>query len=156
MSEPKNAEEKLNQQTIEELYACAEGNVKDVPKFVSLFTEDGYFWDVAGGHKYSGAQLGSPVEVYDSAFPDMHRELHDLTYLDDMVVVELSLIGTHQGDLVFPAGTIPPTHKAISVPCCDVFHLGGGKVKSFHCYVAVPILLQQIGVFANIGAAFRK
>lgn len=40
-------------------------------------------------------------------------------------------------------------------PCCDVFHLKDGKVMSFHCYVAVPILLEQLGVFLNLQAAFR-
>src|SRR5258707_13952372 len=47
-------------------------------------------------------------------------------------------------DLVLPPGTIPPTGKTMHAPCCDVFHLKDGKVRSFHCYVAVPILLEQL------------
>ena len=30
-----------------------------------------------------------------------------------------------------------------------------GKITSFHCYVAVPILLEQLGVFMNLQAAVR-
>jgi hypothetical protein len=40
-------------------------------------------------------------------------------------------------------------------PCCDVFHIEAGKIRSFHCYVAVPILLEQLGVFMNLQAAVR-
>jgi hypothetical protein len=30
------------------------------------------------------------------------------------------------------------------------------KVLSFHCYVAVPILFEQLGVFKNLSAAIRR
>ena len=50
---------------------------------------------------------------------------------DDVVVVELSLNGTHKGDLVIPEGVIPPTNKEMHAPCCDVFHLKDGKVALF-------------------------
>ena len=58
--------------------------------------------------------------------------------------------------LAMPAGTIPATGKEVHAPCCDVFHIENGKVTSFHCYVAVPILLGQLGVLMNLGAAFRR
>ena len=85
----------------------------------------------------------------------MHRELYSFYFYDNVVIVELSLNGTHKGDLVLPAGTIAPTGKEMHAPCCDVFHLVDGKVTSFHCYVAVPILLEQLGVFMNLRAAFK-
>jgi ketosteroid isomerase-like protein len=69
--------------------------------------------------------------------------------------VQLSLNGTHKGDLDLPKGIIPPTGKAMRAPTCDVFHLKDGKILSFDCYVAVPILLEQLGVFMNLQAAFR-
>jgi hypothetical protein len=153
---PKTAEERTNEQAVRQLYACAEAAHKDTPKFVASFTQDGYFYDVAAGKKYYGGDIGLTVDVYAAAFPDMHRELYQMYFSDDLVVVELTLNGTHNGDLALPAGVIPPTHKEMHAPCCDVFHLVDGKVKSFHCYVAVPILLEQIGVFMNISAALKK
>ncbi|WP_343615334.1 nuclear transport factor 2 family protein [Novosphingobium sp.] len=142
-----------NEQIIRSLYAAAEAKAKDTEFFVSLFAEGGYFYDVGAGMKYYGDDLGKPVDAYASAFPDMHRELYELHVIGDVVVVELSLNGTHDGALPLPAGTILPTGKEIHAPCCDVFHLKDGKVTSFHCYVAVPILLQQLGVFGNLEAA---
>jgi ketosteroid isomerase-like protein len=149
-------EEARNEHVIRTLYALADGKSKDTPKFVSQFGEGGYFYDVAAGKKYFGADIGFTVDVYATAFPDMHRELYSLYFRDDVVVVELSLNGTHKGDLVLPKGTIAATGKTIKAPCCDVFHLKDEKIVSFHCYVAVPILLEQLDVFFNLQAAFRK
>jgi predicted ester cyclase len=156
MNQPKTAEEQRNAAVIRELYGSAEAAVKNTPKFVSLFGEGGYFYDVGAGKKYYGKDLGYVVDVYAAAFPDMHRELYSMYFNDDVVVVELSLNGTHKGDLVIPEGTIPPTDKEMHAPCCDVFHLKDGKVVSFHCYVAVPILLGQLGVFKNLSVAIRR
>ncbi len=151
----KTLEEVRNEQVIRALYTLADGRSKDTPKFVAQFADDGYFYDVAAGKKYFGRDIGLTVDVYAAAFPDMHRELYDLHTFGDLVLVELSLNGTHNGDLVLPIGTLPPTRKVIRAPCCDVFHLKDGKVASFHCYVAVPILLEQLGVFLNLQAALR-
>ena len=149
------SEEVRNEQVIRTLYSLAEGNSKDTSRFVSQFTDDGYFYDVSAGKRYFGAEIGLTVDVYAAAFPDMHRELYALRSFDDHVLVELSLNGTHKGDLVIPAGTISPTGKKMRAPCCDVFHLKDGKVFSFHCYVAVPILLEQLGIFMNLQAALK-
>jgi hypothetical protein len=75
---------------------------------------------------------------------------------ENVVVVELTLNGTHKGPLALPFGNIPATNKAMSTPCCDVFHLENGKVKSFHCYTAATILFGQLGVLENLSAAIKK
>ena len=141
-----------NERIIRELYEIAE--LKDVSRFVALFSSDGYFYDVSAGEKYYGDDIGSVITNYATAFPDMHRALDKVYVSGDVVVVELSLNGTHKGPLVLPAGTIPATGKEIQAPCCDVFHLKAGKVTSFHCYTAATVLFGQIGVLGNLGAAF--
>jgi ketosteroid isomerase-like protein len=145
-----------NEDIIRKLYAVAEGADRDTAKFISLFSDDGYFYDVPAGRKYYGVEIGVPVDAYASAFPDMHRELFSIYVADDLVVVELALQGTHLGDLHLPGGTIAPTGLRIDVPCCDVFHLKDGKVMSFHCYNAASVLLQQIGVLGNLQAAQKN
>ncbi|HLX93498.1 MAG TPA: nuclear transport factor 2 family protein [Puia sp.] len=145
-----------NEKVIRELYQAAE--VKDIKRFVSLFTDDGYFYDVSAGVKYYGNDIGKTVEIYAKAFPDMHRELLEVYVKDDenVVVVELTLNGTNKGPLALPVGKIPATNKAMSDPCCDVFHLENGKVKAFHCYTAATILLGQLGVLENLDAVLEK
>lgn len=140
-----------NEAIIRELYRVAE--IQDAAGFAAMFTDDGYFYDVSAGAKYYGEDIGKTVEIYAKAFPDMHRALDVFYAVGDVVVVELSLNGTHKGPLALTAGTIPPTGGEIHAPCCDVFHLENGKVKSFHCYTAATILLGQLGVLGNLERA---
>jgi predicted ester cyclase len=142
----KKTEQDRNEQLICHLYYLAEAATKDTSKFVSLFSDGGYFYNVADGSKYYGSDIGVPVDVYSTAFPDIHRELDSFYFDDNVVIVELSLNGTHSGELVTASGTIPPTGKRIHAPCCDVFHIENGKVTSFHCYLAVTIILAQLGL----------
>ena len=153
MKAPSNSE---NEKLIRSLYAVAE--TQDARLFTSLLTEDGYFYDVSAGIKYYGKEIGKTVDVYATAFPDMHRDLIDIYVKDDenLVIVELTLNGTHKGPLELPAGTIPATGKVMQTPCCDVFHIENGKVKSFHCYTAGTIMLGQLGVIGNLSAAIRQ
>ncbi|MEO5891470.1 MAG: nuclear transport factor 2 family protein [Ferruginibacter sp.] len=131
---------------IRNLYAVAE--TQDSKKFAQLFTEDGTINDTATGVIYKGYdEIAKELDVYSAAFPDMHRELYSMYVLGDIVIVELSLNGTHNGPLVMPSGTIPATGKEIHAPCCDVFRIREGKVFSFNCYAAGSVILAQIGVF---------
>lgn len=140
-----------NERIIRKLYDVAE--VQDSKGFTELFTSDGYFWDVSAGQKYYGADIGKVVDIYAKAFPDMHRALELIYVTGDVVVVELSLNGTHKGPLALAAGTVQATGKEMHTPCCDVFHLENGKVKSFHCYTAATILMAQLGILGNLQAA---
>ncbi len=144
-----------NEQIVREAYRTAE--VKDTKAFVSLFSADGYFWDVSAGVKYYGEDIGKTVDVYAEAFPDMHRELLKVFVKDDenVVIVELKLQGTHKGPLTLPMGSIPATNKVMDAPCCDVFYLENGKIKAFHCYNAGTIIFGQLGVLANLSAAIK-
>ncbi len=143
-----------NEEIIRELYRTAE--VKDVAAFVALFAEGGYFWDVSAGAKYYGDDIGKTVGIYATAFHDMQRKLGNFYVTDDVVIVELTLNGTHSGPLVLPAGTIPATGKEMHAPCCDIFHLKDGKVTSFHCYTAATIIFGQLGVLGNLGASLQQ
>jgi predicted ester cyclase len=142
----KATQQDRNEQLVRRLYYLAEAASKETPQFVSLFAKGGYFYNVATGEKFYGSDIGLTVDVYATAFPDIHRELESFYFDDNIVIVELSLNGTHKGDLVTAAGTIPATGKEIHAPCCDVFHIENGKVTSFHCYLAVTIILKQLGL----------
>jgi ketosteroid isomerase-like protein len=145
-----------NEEIIRTLYAVAEAGSRDTARFISLFAEDGYFWDVPAGKKYYGQDIGIPVDAYATAFPDMHRELYEFYVMGDVVVVELALQGTHKGELKLEAGTLAPTGNRMDAPCCDVFKLKDGKVLSFHCYNEASVILAQLGVLGNLGAALQQ
>ena len=134
-----------NEKIIRNAYQIAED--KDAAGWVASFTEDGTFTDESIPYTYRGPdELGKTVEVYATAFPDMHRELHKFYVTGDVVIVQLSLQGTHLGPLETPAGTVPPTGKKMDAPCCDVFELQDGKIKRFDCYAEGSVIAKQLGL----------
>ncbi len=140
-------------QMIKELYAAAEGDGLDVGKFVSFFSEDAYVRDVPTNMEFRGKDIAMVAGGMAQAFPDIHRELFNIYAMENVIVVELAIRGTHKGALVTPNGPIAPTGRTIDVPCCDVFHLRDGKVVSFHCYNAASILQRQLGLAGSDTAA---
>ena len=140
------------EQIIRQAYKRAEE--VDIPGWVGAFTKDGTFTDMSIQVAYKGPdELGKTVENYAKAFPDMHRELFQVYTVDNIVVVQLALQGTHLGPLHLPAGILPPTGKRMDAPCCDVFELLGDKIKRFDCYPSGTVVLTQLGVFSNLEAA---
>ncbi|HEV3360887.1 MAG TPA: nuclear transport factor 2 family protein [Pseudonocardiaceae bacterium] len=143
-----------NEQVVRQAYKIAEN--KDLEGWVAAFTDDGTFTDESIGVTWSGPDgLPEQVENYARAFPDMHRELHQLYVSGNIVVVQLALQGTHLGPLHLPFGTLPPTGKRMDAPCCDVFELADGKIKRFDCYPEGSVILTQLGVIGNLDAALE-
>ena len=141
-----------NEQLVRKAYQIAED--KDMAGWSAAFTVDGTFTDMSINVTWTGPdELPEQVVNYAQAFPDMHRELYQVYVSGNMVVVQLALQGTHLGPLHLPAGTLPPTGKRMDAPCCDVFELIDGKIKRFDCYPEGTIILTQLGVFDNLGAA---
>ena len=143
-----------NEQAVRRAYQIAED--KDLKGWAAAFTGDGTFTDFSIGVTWTGPdELPEQVENYARAFPDMHRELHQLYVSGNVVVVQLALQGTHLGPLHLPAGTLPPTGKRMDAPCCDVFELVDGKIKRFDCYPEGTVILTQLGLIGNLGAALE-
>src|SRR5262245_5906254 len=146
-----------NEQAIRHLYHVAEAKHEDLKAFVSCFTTNGELVDMSSGITFRGPnELWKPVAVMKKAFPDMHREIHHVHVVGDVVVVELILQGTHKGPLALPIGTIPASGKTMNAPCCDVFRLINGKVKLFNCYNQFSVILAQLGVLTNLQAAVDR
>lgn len=139
-----------NEEIVRKAYSTAE--VKDVNGFVELFTSDGVVRDKSLGVEYVGRKVGGIITDYACAFPEMHRELYHFYVSDVMVVVELSLNGTHTGPLAMPFGILRPTGKEMHAPCCDVWRLKHGKIQTFNCYSSATIILSQLGVLGNLEA----
>ena len=131
---------------IRKAYTYVEGQGLDTQKFVSMFSDEGYMLDMASGTKVRGKAIGESIARLASAFPDLHRELLSIDIAENVVVVEIAIRGTHKGELTLASGTLAPTGKTIDVPGCDVYHLEGGKIITFHCYYLPSIMQQQLGV----------
>jgi ketosteroid isomerase-like protein len=141
-----------NEQIVRKAYRTAEDY--DLPGWATAFAEGGTFTDESTGLVYrTPDEYAIPVEVYKTAFPDMHRELHQVYVAGDIVVVRLALQGTHRGPLKLPQGTIPATGRRMDAPCCDVFELSDGRIKRFDCYPSGTVILGQLGVLGDLAGA---
>src|SRR3954447_4425327 len=100
-------------------YHLAEGDVLDAQGFIDLFAEDGVFngiGGVSGQESYRGEHLGDVVVWMGELLPDVHRELHRVNVLGDVVAIELSIRGTFLGPFETPAGVIQPTAPSSTSP----------------------------------------
>lgn len=91
-----------------------------------------------------------------SFWSEPHREIYRFYTKDDVVIVELAPQGTHEGNFYTGGSVRPPTGKKMDSPCCDVFHLKNGKVRSFHCYNLPSVILQQLDVLGNLDTALKR
>lgn len=127
---------------------------QDIPGWVACFAEEGTFTDFSSNKSYKGPdQLGDIVQIFATAFPDMHRDIYKVYSAGNTVMVQLALKGTQTGPLKLARGTIPPTGKQMNAPCADFFELDQhGKIKRFDCYPEASIILEQLGVLGDFDA----
>jgi len=125
-------------------YQLAEGNVMDVQGFRDLFAADGVL--TAGGQSYRGEHLGDTVVSLGKRAPDVHRELHRVHAMGNLVAVELSIQYTFTGPVETPAGVIQLTGAQLDIPGADVWYVEDGKIKEFNCTVDQSSMLAQLSV----------
>jgi ketosteroid isomerase-like protein len=132
-------------------YHLAEGNVMDVQGFIDLFADDGVL--NAGGQSYRGEHLGDLVVSLGKLIPDVHRELHRVHVMGNVVAVELSIQGAFGGPLETPAGVLQPTGAKLDIPGADFWYVEDGKIKEFNCNVDSSSMLAQLGVHPDYASA---
>jgi ketosteroid isomerase-like protein len=134
-------------------YQLAEGDVLDVAGFIDLFAEDGVFNNVVGQESYRGEHLGDLVVWMGKLVPDVHRELHRVNVLGDVVTVELSIRGTFLGPFETPAGVIQPTGAKLDIPTADFWYVRNGKIQEFNCHVGTTTMFAQMGILPDFASA---
>ena len=108
---------------------------QDVAGWAACFNDDGTFTNESIGVTYRGRkEVGIPVRIFATAFPDMHRDLQNVYVTGDVVVVELTLNGTNTGSLEVSNALVPPSGRRMKALCYDVFRLKNAKIQSFNCY----------------------
>ena len=137
-------------------YLLAEGDVLDAQGFIDLFAEDGVFTGIggpSGPESYRGEHLGDVVVFMGKFLPDVHRELHRVNVLGDVVAIELSIRGTFLGPFETPAGVIQPTGAKLDIPTADFWYVRDGKIQEFNCHIGVATMFAQLGVLPDFTSA---
>jgi hypothetical protein len=153
-----------NEAIIRQAYHTAEGNVLDTAGFAASFAEDGVINlghpgvgpVPPGAFTFSGDKLGALVLYIAQYMPDVHRELHRVNVLGDVVTVELSIQGTFLGPLQTPAGIVQPNGAKIDAPGADFWYLSEGKITRFDCYILVKTIDEQMGIPTDYASAVAR
>ena len=120
-----------------------QGNLAVVDELVAAtFVDHGLFPPVQGLEA-----LKHYVEMYRTAFPDMHFTIEDLISEGDTVVARYTGTGTHQGTLL----GVPPTGKAVIVTGINITCYENGKVVEGWNNFDTLGMLQQIGAIPTPG-----
>ena len=85
------------------------------------------------------------VDMFKSAFPDMHATVEDVVAEGDEVVTRVTLRGTHQGE-VEEFG--PPTGKQVEIEGITIHRIEDGKIaEEWNSYDNLS-MMQQLGLAA--------
>ena len=79
-----------------------------------------------------------------TAFPDQRNELISLRHVDDGVVVEFWLLGTHRGQL----GGFAPTGREFKCRMAAFFLFEGEKIVCERVYFDTATILRQLAAGA--------
>jgi lactoylglutathione lyase len=85
------------------------------------------------------------------AFPDLSYEVTDLVAENDLVVLHMTLKGTHEG--LFMAAPVPPTHQVITINMVHIVRVADGRLAEHWAYRDDLSMLTQLGALPRLGAS---
>ena len=122
-------------------------NEKNWGAVAASVTADFVYDEVATQRRVQGAeQVIAAWQGWATALPDSKATFNSAQASGDVVVLEVTWRGTHEGPLQTPKGAIPATGKRIEVRACFVCETAGEKVKVQRHYFDMGTMLQQLGV----------
>ena len=87
--------------------------------------------------------------AFKQAFPDGRMEVARAVEEGQEVCMTGRFKGTHTGDLVSPAGTIPASGNALDLPFADYFRVTDGKITEQESLFDQVTLLGQLGAIGR-------
>lgn len=81
-----------------------------------------------------------------AAFPDLRFTFDDVITSEDRAVFRWTAHGTHQGEMVNPAGRIPPTGAPVSFTGISVVRTVDGLAREYWAETDSMGLMQQLGM----------
>jgi len=124
-------------------------NRLDFDAVIETFKRPRYELIGSGGVFDGKAEVRRYFELSRMPFPDQRNEPIALTAMENGVLAEFWLMGTHLGPLKTPAGDIPPTGKSFRVRMAALFLFddGGDGI------VCERVYFDQLSILAQLGLA---
>lgn len=84
-------------------------------------------------------------DAFKAGLPDSHMVIDHVLDGGDEVFVEGRFLGTHDGDLLSPDGTIPASGNKIELRFADYFKVSNGKITDHRTYWDQVDMMRQLG-----------
>ena len=119
-------------------------NEQDIEAVIATFHHPRY--EVNGVPSDGKAAVAELLQGLVQGMSDMHAETVRLRHMDDGVLVEGIITGTHDGDW---AG-IPPTSSRLTFPVVAIFEFNGDRLLCEKVSFDMATILTQMGVLPGI------
>lgn len=103
---------------------------------------DMYNPGVPEGEVHSREPYAKYIREVRDGFPDMHFEIVDMAVRDDIVMAEVHITGTHEGEFK----GLPPTGRRVEVRAMGKWRVAEGQVVECHIYYDTTELPEQLGL----------
>ena len=90
-------------------------------------------------------------EMLAAAFPDTHYDVQELVAEGDTLVARWRMTGTHEGELVGPTMSVPPSGKRIDLWGMSLYRMEDGMAKEIWESFDMMEFLGQLGVLQSPG-----
>jgi len=108
-----------------------------------LFADDCRFVMPPGN--LSKAEHHALAGAFRAALPDAHMVIDHVLDGGDEVFVEGRFVGTHEGDLQSPDGTVPASGNKLELRFADYFRVVGNRITDHRTYWDQVDMMRQLG-----------
>ncbi len=102
---------------------------------------------VPGGTAHGLKAVSLFFATFFAAFPDVHFTIEELLAEGNKVSARFTWRGTHRDKFL----GIVPTHKVVTVPGTDIFHIANGKIVEVHVCADSLLFVKQMIELPQLG-----
>lgn len=128
------------EQVVRDAFAWLNGDASKIDAIAE--SVDVYGPALPDGAVHSRAEWAEFIEANRDGFPDIEFSIHEMVAGDDIVMVELTISGTHTGEFM----GIPPTDREIEIWAIDKFTIENGQVVEWRPYFDSQEIPEQLGL----------
>lgn len=128
-------------------------NTSDWAGLKNIYAPDVIYDEAGSQRRIQGSDaVIQTLQGWKKSMSDSKGSVTSAFVSDNMVALEIAWEGTHDGPLVGPSGTVPPSGRKQKTPAAMIVKFQGDKVKEIHHYFDMMTLLQQIGAMPGMAA----
>jgi steroid delta-isomerase-like uncharacterized protein len=123
-------------------------NRHEADAFAALYAHDATAYDPQYADLLNGREaIKKDIEDFFTALPDVQAKVLSSVAGGDTIAFEVEMSGTHNGPLVTPDGTVPPTNRPLKFLGSRVMQFNAqGQITSCNRYYDLAGIMQQLGL----------